>query len=112
MVYLAIRRGRYAAVALCRDDRLDARCGNLGTDGKGNLAFVGGQRLGAAGQHPEQRAKALNVVRLLWRQHEPERPRSSCLLSLPAKQTLRLRCRLRSPSSPAQLRKGDAPTDH
>ncbi len=67
MVYLAIRRGRYAAVALGRDGRLDARCGSLGTDGIGNIAFVGGQRLDAAGRHPEQRAKALNVVRLLWR---------------------------------------------
>lgn len=43
MVYLAIGRGRYAAVALGRDGRLDARCGNLGTDGKGNIAFVGGK---------------------------------------------------------------------
>ena len=61
MVYLAITRGRYAAVAFGRDDRLDARWGELGTDGKGYIAFAGGQRLDAAGQHPEQRAKALNV---------------------------------------------------
>ena len=67
-------RDRYPAVAFARDDRLDTGSGDLGADGIGVIAFVGEQRLDAVSQHPEQRPEALDVVRLPWRQHEPERP--------------------------------------
>ena len=73
-MFLAVMWDRYPAVALGRDDRLDAGSGDLGTDGIGVVTFVGKQRLDAVGHHPEQRAKALDIMRLAGRQHEPERP--------------------------------------
>jgi DNA modification methylase len=73
-VFLAVVRDRYPAVALGRDDRLDACCFDLGADGAGVIALVGQQGLDTVGGHPEQRPEALDVVRLAGRQDEAEGP--------------------------------------
>ena len=73
-VFLAVVRDRDAAIAFGRDDSLDTGGGDIGTDGISIIAFVGEQRLDPICHHPEQRSEALHVVRLPWRQHEPEGP--------------------------------------
>jgi len=63
-----------AAIALGRNDRFDTRGGKLRADGICVVAFVGEQRFDAVAEHPEQRAKALHIVRLPRCQDEAERP--------------------------------------
>ena len=72
-VFRAIVRDGYAAVALGGDDRLDARCCDFRADGVGVIALVDEQRVDPVAEHPEQRAKALHVVRLARCQDEAER---------------------------------------
>lgn len=67
-------RDGYAAVALGGDDRFDAGCGKLCANSVGVIALVGEQCFDAVAEHPEQRAKALHIVRLARRQDEAERP--------------------------------------
>lgn len=67
-----MRDGR-ATIALGGDDRLDTGCGKLRANGVGVIALVGEQCFDAVAEHAEQRAKALQVVGLAWRQDEAER---------------------------------------
>ena len=62
-----------AAVALGGDDRLDASGGDFRADGVGVIALIGKQRLDPVAEHPEQRTKSLDIVRLTRRQDEAER---------------------------------------
>ena len=64
--------GGVAAVAPCGDHSLDAGSDDLLADGIGVIAAVGEERFDPIADHPEQRCKALNVVRLAGRQHEAE----------------------------------------
>lgn len=71
-IFGTIMRCRCAAIAFGWDDGLDA-CGfDLGTDRVGIVAFVSQQCLDPFGEHAEQRAKTLRVVRLARCQHEAE----------------------------------------
>jgi hypothetical protein len=72
-VFHAIVRDGCAAIALGRDDCLDAGCGELCADCVCVVALVGEQRLDPVAEHPEQRAEALHIVRLSRRQDEAER---------------------------------------
>lgn len=63
-------------------DCLHAGCGKFGADGVGVIALVGEQRFDPVAEHPEQRAKALHVVRLARRQDEAERPDLSVVASV------------------------------
>jgi len=66
-------RDRFAPVALGRDDGFDFRFRQFFADGIGVVAFISQQRFDLVGDHAEQRAKALDVVRLPRRQDEAER---------------------------------------
>lgn len=59
---------------LGRDYCLGASNGDLGADRIGIITPIGKQRVDAIGDHPEQGAKALDVVCLSGRQDEAERP--------------------------------------
>ena len=70
----SIVRDGHAAVALGRDDRLDTGRLDFLADRVGVIAFVRKQGFDLVFQHPEQRTKAVHVMRLAWRQDEAERP--------------------------------------
>ena len=55
------------------DHSLDFGLGQFLTDGVGVVALVRQQRLDSIREHAEQRAEAMDIVRLAGRQHEPER---------------------------------------
>ncbi len=62
-----------ATVALGRDDRLDLVVGQFLTDGISIVAFVGQHSIDPVCDHADQRAEALDIVRLSGRQNEGER---------------------------------------
>lgn len=76
-VFRAIVRDGYAAIAFGGDTRLDAGCGKFRLDGIGVVTLVGKQCLDTLAEHPEQRAEALDVVRLARRQDKAERSAAS-----------------------------------
>jgi hypothetical protein len=63
-MFFAIMRAGFATAGRGWDDGLDAGPGEVCADGTGVMAFVGEQRFGPAGQHPERRLKAFHVVSL------------------------------------------------
>lgn len=64
---------RITAIAFGGDHRLDTCVCDLVADGVGIVAAIGEEGLDLVADHPEQRRKALHIVRLAGRQHEAER---------------------------------------
>lgn len=72
-VFGFVVRDRLTSVALCRNDGFDVGLGDLFANGISVITLVGEKRLDPVGDHPEQRRKALNVMRLSGGQDEAER---------------------------------------
>jgi hypothetical protein len=66
-------RSRPAAIGLGGDHRLDACSGDLFADGVGIVAAIGEEGFDPVIDHPEERRKALHVMRLAGRPQEAER---------------------------------------
>jgi len=64
---------RVASSPLGEDHRLDTMEGDLLADGVGIIAAIGQECFGLVGDHPEQRAEALDVMSLAGCQDETER---------------------------------------
>jgi hypothetical protein len=72
-ILFTVLRGWGFPVALGPNDSLDFSFGALLADGVAVLPFVCQERLDLVADHPEERCKAIDIVRLFRRQDETER---------------------------------------
>lgn len=72
-IFFAVMLDGISAIALGRNDGLNCSFRQRFTGGICVIAFVGQQRINLLADHAQQRAEALDIAHLAWRQDKPDR---------------------------------------